>query len=79
LSAQSRPVAKNSAVFAASALAAFEGTRRVRHVLLDELDAARWPYRNSQIETVSCSNREQKLGSFCESAIGIWLLLLFGH
>jgi hypothetical protein len=27
-------------------------------VIVDELDAARWLHRNSQIEIVSCSNRE---------------------
>jgi hypothetical protein len=48
-------------------------------VLVDELNAGGRLCRNSQIEAVRSSNREQKLGSFCESAIGIWLLLLFGR
>jgi len=32
------------------------------------LDAARWLYLNSQIKTVSCSNREQNLGSLCNKS-----------
>jgi hypothetical protein len=49
-------------------LTAFETQRRVPTIaiLVDELDAARWLYRNAHLKAVSASNREQKLGSFCE-------------